>query len=94
MLKENIIGQMMNGFNNDNFVHDFCGTPLLNMDQKDDIAKINALNDYVFLKHDRVEQWKNILCRYTDQNLHIMNKRALDRKFPDIIDMFKAGENV
>ena len=86
--------QMMNGFNNDNFIHDFCATPLLNMDQKDDIAEINTLNDYVFLKHNRREQWKNILCRYTDTNLHIMNKRALDRKFPDIIDMLKEGENV
>ena len=86
--------QMMNGFNNDNFIHDFCGTPLLNMDQKDDIVKVNALNDYVFLKHNRREQWKNILCRYTDTNLHIMNKRALDRTFTSIIDMLKEGENV
>ena len=86
--------QMMNGFNNDNFIHDFCGIPLLNMDQKDDIAKVNALNDFVFLKHNRVEQWKNILCRYTDTNLHIINKRSLDRTFPESIDIFKLVENV
>ena len=84
---------LMNGLNNDDFVHDFLGQPLLNMDQKDDIAKVNAFKDVVFLKHNRKEQWKNILCRYTDQNLHIMNKRSLDRHYDDLMRVANEASN-
>ena len=44
---------LMNGLNNDEWVNDFNSIPLINMDQKDDIAKINDYNDIVFFKHDR-----------------------------------------
>ena len=65
------------------------------MDQKDDIAKINGINDVVFLKHNRQEQWKNVLCRYTNENLHIMNKRALDRHYDDLMNPpMKESESV
>ena len=86
---------LMNGLNNDDFIHDFGGIPLVNMDQKDDIAKINGPNDVVFLKHNRQEQWKNVLCRYTNENLHIMNKRALDRHYDDLMNPpMKESESV
>ena len=45
----------MNGFTTEEFTHDFLNTPLLNMDQKDDIIEINDFNDVVFLKHNRLE---------------------------------------
>ncbi|MAI03248.1 MAG: hypothetical protein CMQ75_01800 [Gammaproteobacteria bacterium] len=85
---------LMNGMNNDNFIHDFLGQPLLNMDQKDDIAKVNGVDDLVFLKHNRAEAWKNILCRYTKQNLHIMNKRALDRHYNHLMTLAKEEASV
>jgi hypothetical protein len=53
--------------------------PMKNMDQKDDIVKINSLNDWALLSHNRAEQWKNLLVRNQDYNLHAMNKRALGR---------------
>ena len=85
---------MLNGFTNELFVHDFKGTPLIHMDQKDDIAKLNSLNDFVFLKHNRAEQWKNYLVREVDSNIHLMNKRALDRHVETINKMFEEEVNV
>ncbi len=77
---------MMSGLNNDEtFIHDFGSVGLLNMDQKDDLVAVNKLNDYVFLKHNRKEQWKNILCRYENTNLHLMNKRAMDRNYQELL---------
>ena len=75
-----VAAHMFNGFNNDDFVHDFLGLPLLTQDQKDDIVKFNSLEDIVFLKHVRAEPWKNTLIRHTNDNLHVMNKRSLDRQ--------------
>lgn len=80
-----IAAHMMNGMNNGDTIHDFCNWPLINMDQKDDIAKVNNYDDVVFIKHDRKEQWKNILVRHQKQNLHIMNKRALDRHYDEFL---------
>ena len=74
-----IAAHLLNGYNDENFVHDFMGIPMRNMDQKDDVIKINGLNDWVLLSHNRQEQWKNILTRNQDFNLHAMNKRSLSR---------------
>jgi hypothetical protein len=64
------------------------------MDQKDDIIGINSHEDLIFLKHNRVEQWKNILVRHTQQNLHIMNKRALDRHYFGLLEGLDKAESV
>lgn len=74
-----IATHLLNGYNENNFVHDFMGVPMKNMDQKDDIIKINGLNDWALLSHSRSEQWKNLLVRNQDYNLHAMNKRAIGR---------------
>jgi hypothetical protein len=84
-----IAAHMLNGFNNENFVHDFLGQPLINMDQKDDLIEVKSLNDWIFLVHDRKEQWKNILTRTTDTNLHVMNKRALARNASKMIEFIR-----
>jgi len=70
---------MLNGLNNDSFVHDFNGVPLLNMDQKDDVVEVKDLQDWILLSHDRKEPWKNVLTRLEKTNLHVMNKRAISR---------------
>lgn len=89
-----IAAHMMNGFQNETFVHDFKTTPLLNMDQKDDIVKFNSINNVVLLKHNRREQWKNILVKHQETNLHIMNKRAFDRHIDSINELFEEAQNV
>lgn len=88
-----IATHMLNGFNNENFVHDFLGQPLINMDQKDDLIEVKSLNDWIFLVHDRKEQWKNILTRTTDTNLHVMNKRALARNASKMIQFIRGANN-
>jgi len=88
-----IAAHILNGFNNENFVHDFLNQPLVNMDQKDDIIEIKNLNDWVFLVHDRKEQWKNILNRIEDTNFHVMNKRALNRFSPQLQTLIKEKIN-
>lgn len=80
-----IAAHMLNGFNNDSFIHDFKNIPLVNMDQKDDVARVKDLTDWTFLAHNRQEQWKNILVRTNNENLHVMNKRALSRHAHEII---------
>lgn len=79
-----IAAHILNGFNADSYIHDFLSTPLLNMDQKDDVAEIKALNDWIFLSHNRREPWKNILVREQNENLHVMNKRVFDRHFSSL----------
>jgi hypothetical protein len=82
---------IMNGLNDDTFVHDFMSIPMRNMDQKDDIIEIKGANDWIFLSHNRQEQWKNILVRNTDLNIHAMNKRALSRHADTIIEKLKEN---
>jgi hypothetical protein len=87
-----IANHVMNGFNENNFMNDFGGMPLINMDQKDDIIEVKDVNDYVMLSHNRNEAWKNILTRQTDTNLHLMNKLAIARHSDTIISKLTAGE--
>ena len=75
-----IAAHILNGFNENNFVHDFGGEPLISMDQKDDLVEVKDWNDLVLLSHNRKEQWKNILTRQTNTNLHMMNKLAITRQ--------------
>ena len=81
----------MNGFNENNFMNDFGGVPLVSMDQKDDIIEIKDVNDYIMLSHNRSEAWKNILTRQVDTNLHLMNKLSISRHLPDIISKLTNG---
>ena len=72
--------------------HDEFGQHIVSTSE--DIAKLNSLNDFVFLKHNRAEQWKNYLVREVDSNIHLMNKRALDRHVETINKMFEEEVNV
>ena len=86
-----IANHVMNGFNENNFMNDFGGMPLINMDQKDDIIEVKDVNDYIMLSHNRNEAWKNILTRQTDTNLHLMNKLAIARHSDTIISKLTDG---
>jgi hypothetical protein len=59
---------------------------LINMSQRDDIAKINAVDDWIYLVNNNKENWKNSLTRITGENIHVMNKRSLDRNFTALIE--------
>ena len=57
----------------------FDNTPLINMSQKDDIIEAINDNEWIFIAHSPKEEWKNILVRSQNQDVHVMNKRALGR---------------
>ena len=84
-----IAAHLLNGYNNDEFVHDFMEQPLVNMDQKDDLIEVNDVNDWIMLSHNRTEPWKNILIRSEKVNLHAMNKRAVIRHSDRILELMK-----
>jgi len=86
-----IAAHIMNGFNENNFIHDFLSTPLVNMDQKDDVVEVQDINSWILLSHNRKEQWKNILTKNIDTNLHVMNKRALSRHTSTIIEKLQEA---
>ena len=50
------------------------------LDQKDDIIEVRD-SEWICLSHDREEQWKNILVNHSAIDLHVMNKRAIDRQW-------------
>lgn len=83
-----IAAHIMNGYNDFNFVHDFLSVPLVNADQKDDLVKINGVNDWVFMSADREVEWKTMLVRKKDANVHVMNKMAINRHADEILDSF------
>ena len=75
---------LLNGMGMGNVIGDFP-TPMINMSQLDDIAKINQVNEWVFSITDQAETWKTSLTSIKDENVHVMNKRALDRHFDTIM---------
>lgn len=84
---------LLNGLTNDTFVNDFDSIPLINMDQKDDIIQIDGLTDFKFLVHNRQEQWKNLLVRRQNENLHLMNKRAISRHTNQLLELMWESLN-
>lgn len=60
--------------------------PMYYMDQKDDIVEIQNDQHWIFLAHDPSEPWKNILANQYRLDIHVMNKRALDRMYPTLME--------
>jgi hypothetical protein len=74
----------------DNQTHlgNFDGTSLVNLSQKDDIIEAQTTNEWIVIAHDQTEEWKNILVKVNKQDIHVMNKRALDRMLPGLLEKF------
>ena len=80
---------ILNGMEDGNVVRNFSDTPMYYLSQKDDIVDVHNLQDWVCLGHDHTENWKNILINHSHLDLHVMNKRALARMRPKIMEHFK-----
>jgi hypothetical protein len=78
----------MNGMMSGDVVHDFGGLPMQNMSQNDDITQVINLNEWVCLATDTIEDWKQIVVRHSNQDVHVMNKRALDRVGDRLLELF------
>lgn len=83
-----IAAHIMNGMNNSDVISALPGK-MINMSQKDDIAKINSLDDWIYLINDRQENWKDSMARVHGENVHVMNKRSLERHYPYIMSLFE-----
>lgn len=82
---------LLNGYNNNDFIHDFMGVDMVNMDQKDDLIEFKSAKDLILLVHNRREPWKNILTRLENTNVHLMNKRALSRHADKLKELLMEG---
>ena len=56
------------------------------MDQKDDWIDTHSTQNWIMLAHDRKEPWKNILTNHSNLDVHVMNKRALDRQWDKLME--------
>jgi hypothetical protein len=79
-----IAAHVLNGMGAGELVEDFT-QPMIYMSQKDDIAKINGADEWIYLVNDREEPWENSFTKIKNENVHVMNKRAIERHYDDIM---------
>lgn len=77
---------ILNGMMPGNTVYNFADHPMIYMSQKDDLLEIKNNNDWIFLANDTRENWKDILVKHGNLDIHMMNKRALDRHYDVILE--------
>jgi len=80
-----IATHIMNGMGQGELIEDFP-MPLINMGQKDNIVKINGADEWVYLINDREQNWEDTPTLIKGENVHVMNKRAIERNFDDIME--------
>ena len=62
-------------------------SPMKYMAYKDDIANVSE-QGIVFFANNYEEEWNNILTYSEDENLHMMNKRAIDRHYDKLMELY------
>ena len=83
-----IAAHILNGMEEGDVVHNFDDQPMYYLSQKDDIVDVNNLQDWICLGNDTKEEWKNVLIKHKNLDLHVMNKRALSRVKPKLMEFF------
>lgn len=73
-----IAAHILNGYVRDRIIS-FPEDTILTSYQKDGIADVVDDNEIIFLSHSPKEEWKNTLINIKDMNVHIMNKKELER---------------
>lgn len=73
---------------NQSYLGNFDDTALVNINQKDDIIETQSINEWIVIAHDQKEEWKNILVKLDKQDVHVMNKRALNRVQDTLLEYF------
>lgn len=81
-----IATHILNGMRDGDFVHEFLSNSMQYMDQRDDIVEIKTADDWIFLSNDIEKPWQDVLTRNVRQNLHVMNKRSIDRHFTSLLE--------
>jgi len=80
---------LLKGFNDciDDVFAELPASPMKYMAYKDDIASVDK-NGIVFFANDYKEEWNNILTYSEGENLHLMNKRAIDRHYDKLMELY------
>lgn len=79
---------ILNGMEEANTIHNFDGIPMYYLSQKDDVLETNNIQDWICLGNDTRENWKNILIKHSNLDIHCMNKRALSRIKSKLMEQF------
>ena len=77
---------IMNGMGVGDMISEIKDNTMVFMDQKDELVEVKSSTDWVFLANDRAEPWKDIATRNYYDNIHLMNKRSVDRNFNDLLE--------
>ena len=80
-----IATHILNGMTDGDFVKSLDDR-MYYMDQKDDWIDTCNIQDWIMLANDQVEPWKNILTKHSNLDVHVMNKRALDRQWEKLME--------
>ena len=80
---------LLKGFNDciDDVFTELPASPMKYMSYKDDIASVDK-NGIVFFANNYEEEWNNILTYSEGENLHMMNKRAIDRHYNELMELY------
>ena len=78
---------LLNGQVKSSFTDQLPGSIMRFSEQIDDIVKFDQLNNYVLLCPDPKEPWKNICSRIKNENVHLMNKKAILRHEKELFEL-------
>lgn len=80
---------LLKGFNDcvDDIFTELPASPMKYMAYKDDIANVDK-NGIIFFANDYKEEWNNILTYSEGENLHMMNKRAIERHYDKLMELY------
>lgn len=82
-----IAAHILNGMGPGELVANFNDKRMIYMSQRDEIVNINAVDEWLFLVNNRAENWKDTITRVNGENMHVMNKRALERHYDTLMRM-------
>jgi len=79
---------LMNGMvGTGDMIHEIRDQKMVYMDQKDELWEVKSPTDWIFLANDRNEPWKDIATRNYYDNIHMMNKRSIDRHWKEMLEV-------
>ena len=83
-----IAAHILGGFGlTDDYICELPDSPMMYSDQVDDIIEVKSSNDTIFLSNDLKENWKDIIVRPGPENIHVMNKRAIERHYDRYLEV-------
>lgn len=85
-----IAAHILNGMGPGNVIGNFDDKRMIYMSQRDEIVKLNSPDEWIYLVNNRLENWKDTVTSISRENVHVMNKRALDRHFNTLMEMLNG----